>query len=459
MRFQAYGWHVQRVEDGNDIDAMDRAFDAAKADERPSLIIARTHIGYGSPNKQDTAAAHGAPLGEEEITLTKENLGWEHDEPFVIPEEALNEWRRCRQRGEQLQAAWQVSWDVYAAEFPELAKEHARRMSGDLPSGWQNALPHLNGEAAIATRAASGRILNAIAKALPELVGGSADLSGSNNTMIKGEPHMSRQDLAGRNILFGVREHGMGSIMNGMALHGGFRPYGGTFLVFSDYMRPPIRMAALMGLATIYVFTHDSIGLGEDGPTHQPVEMLPALRAIPNLVVIRPADATETVEAWRAAVERREGPVALSLTRQKVPTLDRSSLGAAADLARGAYVLSDSDGPPQAIVLASGSEVAIALEAQAKLQSAGISARVVSMPCMEFFEAQPQSYRDQVLPPETTARVAIEAAQPMAWYRWVGNRGSVVGLDRFGASAPAGRLYEEFGITAEAVVSRVREMM
>ncbi len=459
MRFEAYGWHVQRVGDGNDLKELDRALDAAKADPRPSLIIVRTHIGYGSPNKQDTAAAHGAPLGEEEIKLTKEKLGWEYDEAFTIPVTALEQWRRCRERGGVMQAAWQQTWDGYAAEYPELANEYVRRARRELPTGWENALPDLAGEGTIATRAASGMVLNAIAGVLPELVGGSADLSGSNNTMIKGAPHMSQTDPAGRNLLFGVREHGMGAIMNGMYLHGGLRPYGGTFLVFSDYMRPSIRMAALMGLETVYVFTHDSIGLGEDGPTHQPIEMLAALRAIPNLVVIRPADATETVEAWRAAVERKGGPVALSLTRQKVPTLDRSVLASAAGLAQGGYILSEPKGEPQALILASGSEVALALEAQLELESKGVAARVVSMPCMEFFAEQPQSYRNEVLPPHISPRVAIEAAHPMSWHKWVGDRGSVVGIDRFGASAPAGRLYEEFGITAGAAVARVREMV
>jgi len=457
-RFEAYGWHVQRVQDGNDLAAIDRAIEAAKASELPSLIMVRTHIAFGSPNKQDTSAAHGAPLGEEEIARTKENLGWDYEQPFTIPEEALAKWRRCVDRGVQLQKQWENEFADYASEYPELAREFERRSAGTLPDGWENSLPEFGPDAGpMATRASSSKVLNALSSVLPELVGGSADLGESNKTLIKDAEPLSRVNRGGRNIYFGVREHAMGSIINGMALHGGFIPYGATFLIFSDYMRPPIRLAAMMGLKVIYIFTHDSIGLGEDGPTHQPVEMLAALRSIPNLVVIRPADAAETAEAWRAAINHRSGPVALSLTRQGVPTLDRTVLAPASGLARGAYVLSDADGgKTDAILIATGSEVSLALAAQSELNGQGIRARVVSMPSQELFAAQPSEYRDDVLPPEVSARVAVEAAHPMSWYRWVGNHGAVVGLDRFGASAPAQRLYEEFGITAEAIVERTK---
>jgi transketolase len=456
-RFEAYGWHVQHVEDGNDLAAIDRAIWAAQAADSPSLIIVRTHIAYGSPNKQDTPAAHGAPLGEEEIRLTKANLGWGWEDAFAIPEQARARWRGCVERGAELQADWQREFDAYAGEYPELAAEFLRRVGGELPPNWEKALPTFGvADGPMATRAASGRILNALAGVVPELVGGSADLAGSNNTLLKDATPLSHDDYGGRNLYFGIREHGMGSIANGMALHGGFIPYAATFLVFSDYMRPPIRLAAMMGLHAVYVFTHDSIGVGEDGPTHQPVEMLAALRVIPNLAVIRPADAAETAEAWRAAINSRGGPVALSLTRQKLSILDRSQLGPASGLQRGGYVLAEADGgKPDAILIASGSEVHVALEAHGMLVEKGVPTRVVSMPCLEFFAAQPVSYRDAVLPPDVRVRVAVEAAHPVSWYRWVGDAGAVVGMDHFGASAPAQRLFEEFGVTAAAVVGRV----
>jgi transketolase len=459
-RFEAYGWHVQCIEDGNDLSVIDRALVGAKADERPSLIIVHTHIAYGSPNKQDTSAAHGAPLGREEIELTKQSLGWEYREPFTVPEEASAEWRRCRERGQTMQLAWQRNLAEYAAQYPQLAQEFSRRSSGELPKGWEDALPAFDGEGApMATRTASGKVLSAIAPRLPELFGGSADLAASNNTLLEGAERFSRDNRFGRNVFFGIREHGMGSIMNGIGLHGGFIPYGATFLVFSDYMRPAIRLAAMMRLKTIYVFTHDSIGLGEDGPTHQPIEMLAALRAIPNLAVIRPADAAETVEAWRVAI-RITGPVVLSLTRQKVPPLDRTMVESGVGVAQGGYILSEAvKGEAQAILIASGSEVAVALGAQQKLASVGIAARVVSMPCMDLFAKQSESYRNEVLPPGVKARAAIEAALPMPWYRWVGDRGAVIGLEKFGASAPADRLYQEFGITADAVVSSVQRLL
>jgi transketolase len=460
-RFTAYGWQVLRVEDGNDLAAIDRAIDEAKADDtRPSLIIVRTHIGFGSPNKQDSAAAHGAPLGEAEVQLAKDRLGWTETEPFVIPPSALKRWRDAGARGAALEAEWDARFAKYAEAHAAEAVELTRRIEGRLPAGWESALPGFSPtDGAMATRSASGKVLNALASVLPELLGGSADLGGSNNTLIEGATDLGPDDLGGRNVYFGVREHGMAAVMNGMALHRGIIPYGGTFLVFSDYMRPSIRLAAMMRLHVVYVFTHDSIGLGEDGPTHQPIEMLATLRAIPGLTVLRPADATETAEAWRVALTRT-GPVALVLTRQKVPTLDRSALPPAALVAKGAYVLGREVGnAPKAVLLASGSEVALALEAREQLEAEGIATRVVSVASMELFREQPQDYRDEVLPPDIRARVAVEAAHPMAWWEWVGERGAVVGMERFGASAPSERLYEEFGITAASIVRRAKALV
>ena len=461
-RFTAYGWHVQRVEDGNDLDAIDAALEKARAEkERPSLVILRTHIAYGSPNKQDTSAAHGSPLGEEEVRLTKERLGWPTEPPFYIPEDALAEWRKARERGEAMQLVWQQRYDAYRRSYPELAAELERRLRRDLPEGWVDHLPTFSPkDGPMATRAASGKVLNALAPVLPELLGGSADLAPSNNTLIKDEGDFSASDRAARNMRFGVREHAMGAELNGMALHGGVIPYGGTFLIFSDYMRPPIRLAAMMHQRVIYVFTHDSIGLGEDGPTHQPVEMLAALRAVPGLLVVRPADANETREAWRLALERRDGPVALVLTRQKLPVFDRKQLRGADGVRRGGYTLFNPPrGKPEALILASGSEVSLALEAAQTLTDEGRRVRVVSMPCLEIFAAQEQKYRNEVLPSAVHVRVAIEAAHPQPWWRWVGDEGDVVGLDHFGASAPYKRIYEEFGITAAAVVERVQERL
>jgi transketolase len=461
-RFAAYGWHVLTVDDGNDLEALDRALAAAKAEtQRPSLVIVRTHIAFGSPNKQDSAEAHGAPLGEEEVRLTRESLGWTWDEPFHVPDEVIREWRKARERGEAMQLVWDKRRAAYRSACPELAAELERRIAGHLPEGWADRLPtFVPADGPLATRVASGKVLNALAGVVPELIGGSADLGPSTNTLIKGEGDFSADDRAARNLRFGVREHAMGGVLNGMALHGAVRPYGATFLIFSDYMRPAIRLAALMRRRVIYLFTHDSIGLGEDGPTHQPVEMLPSLRAVPGLLVVRPADANETAYAWRLALERADGPVALVLTRQALPTLDRTTLGAAEGLLKGGYVLADpAGGPPQAIVLASGSEVTLALAAQRLLAQEGIRARVVSMPCPEVFALQPPAYRKKVLPPELTARLAVEAAHPQSWYRWVGDAGDVLGLERFGASAPAKRLFAELGFTPEAVVERVRALL
>lgn len=457
-RFEAYGWHVLRVADGNDLDAIDHAIKAGKVEtKRPTLVIVRTHIGYGSPNKQDTAKAHGEALGEKEVALTKQVYGWPWPDPFHVPDEALTHWRGLCTRGSHDQDIWRRDVIAYTKLHAEDAKEFGRRMQGDLPGGWNQAIPVFTAENGnVASRAASGVVLNALAAKVPELFGGSADLSGSNLTIIKESAKFTAETPAGRNVHFGVREHAMGSMMNGMGMHGGIIPYGGTFLVFSDYMRPAIRLAALTHQRVIYVFTHDSIGLGEDGPTHQPVEHLSALRCIPNLTVIRPADANETGEAWRVALSHMTGPVALALTRQKLPLIDRNGRGAASELAKGAYVLSESKGgAPQVVLMASGSEVSLIMEAQESLAKEGMRARVVSVPSQELFAQQPVAYRESVFP-KGVKRVAIEAAHPMSWYRFVGDDGVVIGIEKFGASAKYERIYEEYGITAKRVVEEAR---
>ncbi len=460
QRFEAYGWHVQRVEDANDVEALSRATTEAERETgRPSLIIVRSHIAWGAPHAVDTAEAHGSPLGEEEVRATKENLAWPSLEPFSVPDEALQAWRACRARGAEMHASWLQRWGAYVRADGDGARELERRLARTLPKEWDADIPSFPTDKKLATRVASEKVLNAIAPRLPELMGGAADLAPSTKTLMKDSGDFEPGNPGARNMHFGIREHAMGAIMNGMALHRGLLPYGATFLIFSDYMRPPIRLAAIMRQHVIYVYTHDSIGLGEDGPTHQPVEQLAALRVVPNLTVIRPADANETAEAWRVAVAHDDGPVAMALTRQNLPVLDRSKLGAAAGLARGAYVLSDaSDGLPDAVILSSGSEVHIALEAQTRLHSHGVQARVVSMPSMELFARQPQAYRDEVLPPSVRTRVAVEAAHPMAWQRWVGDHGAIIGLTHFGASAPYERLYQEFGITPDDVVGAVLRM-
>jgi len=443
--------------------ALDAALATARrVADRPSLVIVRTHIAYGSPHKQDTPEAHGAPLGEEEVKLTKQRLGWPSLEPFYVPDEALAHWRLARERGARLEAEWSKKYEAYRQASPELAAELERRLAGRLADGWDDGLPTFASPPADAqaTRAASGKVLNALGLRLPELVGGSADLATSTNLAFKDGGDVAAGSWGARNIHFGVREHGMGAILNGLALHGGVRPVGSTFLIFSDYMRPPIRLAALSHQPVIYVFSHDSIGLGEDGPTHQPIEQLAALRAIPNLVVIRPADATETVEAWRMAILSRNGPVALVLTRQKVPVIDRAKYAPANGLRLGGYVLADAPrGKPAIILLASGSEVTLALGAHERLATEGIAARVVSLPSMELFARQPQEYRDAVLPPGVPARLAVEAAAPQPWYRWVGDHGAVLGIERFGASAPYQRIYQEFGLTVENVVKKAKELL
>jgi transketolase len=455
-RFEAYGWHVQRVADGNDLEALDAAIAGARAETaRPSLIIVRTVIGYGSPNRAGTAKAHGEALGVEDVKRSKDQLGWTAAEEFTVPAEAVAHWRRSNQALAFANDAWRRALISYSKAFPIDAKELGRRLQGDLPGGWQQAIPTFNAEnGSVATRASSGVVLNALAAKVPELIGGSADLSGSNLTIIKDSPVFSAKNYAGRNIHFGVREHGMAGIMNGMALHGGVIPYGGTFLVFADYMRPSIRLAALMHQRVIYVFTHDSIGLGEDGPTHQPIEHLTALRTIPNCTVIRPGDASEVAEAWKVALQHKEGPVALALTRQKVPFIDRSHRGAASDLAKGGYVLDAGAkrSAPDLVLIATGSEVGLALEAQKRIEESGRAVRVVSMPSHEFFLKQPAEYQASVLP-EGVRRIAIEAAHPMSWQRFLRPGDVMIGVDHFGESAPYQRLYSEFGITVDAVVA------
>jgi len=460
-RFEAYGWHVQHVADVNDLTALDAAIaEAKRVTDKPSLVIVKSHIGYGSPHKQDTAEAHGAPLGADEIKLTKENLKIPSLEPFYVAPDALVCWRKQRDVGAKQQGEWNETFATYKKANPELAAELERRLAGKMQDGWEALLPTFTAQNGnIASRAASGMVLNAIAPKVPELIGGSADLAGSTNTIIKGAPSFAAENYAGRNFHFGIREHGMGAVMNGMALHGGVTPYGATFLIFSDYMRPSVRLASLMHQHVIYVYTHDSIGLGEDGPTHQPIEQLSTLRAIPNMMVIRPADASETAEAWRIALTHRTGPVALVLTRQKLDFLDRSVYAPASGVTKGAYVLSESaDGAPQVVVIATGSEIGIALKAQKTLAEQGVRARVVSMPSMELFEQQDDAYRESVLP-KGVKRVSIEAGATMSWYKWVGHEGVAIGLDHFGASAPYQELYKQFGLTPDHVVSAVTSVV
>jgi transketolase len=459
MRFEAYGWHVQRVEDGNDLDALDAAITTAKGvTDKPSLIIVRTHIGYGSPNKHDTAEAHGSPLGAEEIKLTKEALGYPSLDPFYVAPEALEHWRSFGERGPAIQKEWEQRYSAYQSAFPVEFAELERRLKGDLPAEWESSLPVFTAkDGNVASRAASGAVINAIAERVPELIGGSADLAGSTNTIIKKAGSIAANTMSGRNFHFGIREHGMGSIMNGMSLHRGVIPYGATFLIFSDYMRPAIRLAAIMERHVIYVFTHDSIGLGEDGPTHQPVEQLSTLRAIPGLMVLRPADASETAEAWRVAVKRKNGPVALVLTRQKLAFIDREKYASASGVARGAYVMSGGD-KPEVVLLSSGSEVGLILKAQEQLAAEGIRATAVSMPSHELFGDQDDGYRNSVLPPGVP-RVIIEAAHPMSWQRWAGPGDIILGIDRFGASAPYNTLYEKLGLTVDKLVSSAKSLV
>lgn len=468
-RFAACGWHVERVSDGNDLAALTRAIDAARAETwRPSLILVRTHIGYGSPHRQDTFEAHGSPLGGEEVRLTKERLGWPTEPPFLIPDEARARFIEAVANGAETEAAWAAHFSAYEMEYPELAAELMRVAAGDLPGGWKDAVPRFAADPkGLATRVASGKVLAALAAHVSEIIGGSADLNPSTYTMMPGmgdfeSPAWEVADrqgavgpewgYGGRNIHFGVREHGMGAILNGMAAHGGTIPFGATFLTFSDYLRPSLRLAALMGLRVVHIFTHDSIALGEDGPTHQAVEQVAALRAIPNLTVIRPADANEAAVAWMVALENRTGPTALVLSRQSLPILDRSRLAPADGLRRGGYVLADTeDGPPALILIATGSEVSLVLRAQGMLAEKGVRVRVVSLPSWEIFEAQEPGYRDSVIPRSVAARLAVEAGSSLGWHRYAGDQGAVIGVNRFGLSAPSDVVMWEFGFTAENV--------
>lgn len=449
-RFEAYGWHVQRVDDGNDVDAIDNAIQAAKSDPRPSIIMCRTVIGYGAPKRQGTAKAHGEPLGDEELDAAKDNLGWEKEPRFFIPDDVLAFYRQAMDRGRELEAGWKKRFDTYKKAYPELGGELERRLNGDLPADWETVLPKFPADPkGMATRAASGKVINALAPILPELIGGSADLAPSNNTKIDGSPAFQKDSPEGRNFHFGVREHAMGSILNGMAVFGGVIPYGATFLVFADYMRAAVRLAALSHYPSIFIFTHDSVGLGEDGPTHQPVEHLTSLRLIPNLTVIRPADANETAQAWKAAIENRHGPTVLALTRQALPVLDTP-----ASVEKGAYVLKDF-GTPEMILMASGSEVSLILEAAQKLADEGKGVRVVSFPSWELFEKQDEAYRESVLPKSIRKRLAVEAGSGLGWERYTG---SVISIERFGASAPYKIIFENLGFTVENVMKRTKEL-
>ena len=453
-RFEAYGWQVLHIDDVNDLDRIEGVIAEAQSDtQRPTMVITKTHIGWGSP-KQDSEKAHGEPLGKDNVLATKKNYNWPSTEPFFVPDEALAHWRKTKERGAQQHAEWNGRWSAYASAYPADAAELQRRLAGKRVAGWEAKIPTFtkdNGN--VASRAAFGAVLNATADSIPELVGGSADLTPSNNTSVKAWKNFTPSDYAGRYIHFGIREHGMGAIMNGMSIHKGVVPYGGTFLIFSDYMRPAIRLACITREQVIYIYTHDSIGLGEDGPTHQPIEQLSGLRAIPDMTVIRPGDANETAVAWRMAVEHEHGPVALVLTRQKLPFIDREKYASAEGVTKGAYVLADpaSGEKPQVVLLSSGSEVSLIMQAQLRLAGQGVAARVVSMPSMEIFARQTNEYQALVLPPGIP-RVAIEAAAPMSWYKWVAGNGEVIGIERFGASAPYEKIYEGFGLTAERVV-------
>jgi transketolase len=476
-RFEAFGWQVIPVEDGNDLAPIDRAIAAAKADGlRPALIRLRTTIGFGAPKKQNTSACHGSPLGPEELKAAKENLGWPAEPPFFVPAEALARFREAGPAGAARHAAWEEAFSRYEEAHPEAAAEFERALKGELPAGWEKAVPVYGPETKdVATRKTSEALLQALAAAIPEMMGGSADLNPSTFTWLKGmgdfqkpgDPPACREGAlggewgyGGRNIHFGVREHAMAAIAGGMAIHGGIIPFTGTFFTFADYMRPSIRLAALMGLRVIYVFTHDSVGVGEDGPTHQPVEHLMSLRTIPNLSVIRPADANETAEAWRIAVQRTDGPTALIFTRQNLPVLDRGIYGPAAGLRQGGYILWESaEGTPETILIGTGSEAPLALAAGKKLAAEGIRVRVVSLPSWDLFDRQPQEYRDRVLPPSVRARVAVEAGVRLGWERYTGQEGAILGIDRFGASAPYQVIYEKFGITAEAVANEAKRLL
>jgi transketolase len=460
-RFEAYGWHVQHVEDVNNLKALELALNnAQQVKDKPSIIITRTHIGYGSPNKQDKASSHGSPLGEEEVKLTKQNLGWPLEPSFFIPQEVSEDFKQVAAKGKEFEERWNNLFKEYESKYPKDAKLFKAVMNGDFGEEWKNKIPVFKDDGKkMATRSASGKVLNAIAEFLPTLIGGSADLAPSNDTFLTAYKNFSAENRSGRNFHFGIREHGMASILNGMATYGGIIPYGGTFLVFSDYARGAIRLGSISHIRPIYVFTHDSIGLGEDGPTHQPIEHFAALRAIPGLLFIRPADANETAQAWRVAIEHKDGPVAIILTRQGLPVIDQEKYPSAKNLEKGAYIIKDCEGVPDVLILASGSEVSISIKAGEMLQAEGIKARVVSFPCWELFDKQPKEYKDSVLPNNVKARVSVEAGVNLGWEKFIGLDGASVSIEKFGASAPGPILMEKYGFTPENIVKNVKSIL
>ncbi|MFC4735689.1 transketolase [Bacillus daqingensis] len=458
-RYRAYGWHVLYVEDGNDLEAITKAVEEAKADDRPSMIEVKTVIGYGSPNKSGKSASHGAPLGEEEAAAAKKAYNWEYKEPFYIPDEVKAHYNSQKEKGQQQEEAWNNLFASYKEEYPELGAQLERAIHNELPEDWDADIPVYEEGDKSATRASGGEVLNAIAGRVPNLFGGSADLASSNKTMLNGEEDFSRNNYAGRNIWFGVREFAMAAAVNGMALHGGVKPYGATFFVFSDYLRPAVRLAALMKIPSTFVFTHDSIAVGEDGPTHEPVEQLPSLRAMPGLSLIRPADGNETAAAWRLAVESKDHPTALVLTRQGLPVLPGSKDSALEGVKKGAYVISEANGRPDGLLLASGSEVSLAVDAQSALEKEGIFVSVVSVPSWDRFDKQSDAYKESVLPSDVKARLAIEVASPLGWERYTGSEGSVLGIETFGASAPGDQIMKEYGFHTDNVVNRFKQLL
>ena len=460
-RFEAYGWHVQEVSDGNDLKALTEAVrNAQQETERPSLIKVRTHIGFGSPNKVDKASAHGSPLGEDEVKLVKKGFGFDPEQFFEVPDEVIKYYRAKGDEGMELEQKWNDLYHSYKEKYPELAAQYDQERSTKLPENWKDNLPVFSAaDGKVATRKASGKVLNAIAASLPSLVGGSADLAPSTDTNLDKYSSFTAEDRSGRNFHFGIREHGMGAALNGIALTKGMIPYGATFLIFSEYMRPPIRLAAIMKIRPIFIYTHDSIGLGEDGTTHQPVEQLISLRSIPNLVVIRPADANETAQAWRVAIEHSGGPVALVLTRQNIPVLDQQKYTSAAELEKGAYILSDSANEPDIILIGTGSEVSLLMQTQEKLKEESISARVISMPSWELFEKQDESYKEKVFPKTMKKRLAVEAGSTLGWHKYITDEGDIIGMTTFGESAPAEELYKEFGFTVDNVIKKAKALI
>ncbi len=460
-RFEAYGWHVQHVEDVNNLSSLEAALKNAQAEkDKPSIIVTRTHIGYGSPNKQDKASAHGSPLGEEEVKLTKQNLGWPLEHAFLVPEEVFKDFKEVASKGKEAEESWNELFKKYETKYPEDAKLFKEVMSGNFGDAWKVKLPVFKDEGKkISTRVASGNVLNAIADSLPTLIGGSADLAPSNNTYLSAYSNFSAENKGGRNFHFGIREHGMSSILNGMALYGGVIPYGGTFLVFSDYARGALRLGSISHIRPIYVYTHDSIGLGEDGPTHQPIEHFAALRSIPGLLFIRPADANETAQAWRVAIEHKDSPVAIILTRQGLPVIDQEKYPSAANLEKGAYIIKDCAGTPDVLLLATGSEVSITIKAAELLEGEGVKARVISLPCWKLFEKQSPEYKNSVLPNNVKARVSVEAGVNLGWEKFIGLDGTSVSIEKFGASAPGPILMEKYGFTPEDIVKAAKSVL